>query len=542
MQIAIAQLNYIVGDLEKNSAKIITAIEESKQQGADLVIFSELAVCGYPPRDILFYSEFIDGCEAAIQRIAKACDGIAALVGAPMRNPQVPGKPLFNSAYFMADGKVQQVIKKTLLPTYDVFDEHRYFEENTVFDLVEYKGKRLAITICEDLWNLDQQNPLYRHCPMDELKKLQPDLMLNIAASPFDFKHADDRKRVLAANAKAYQLPIYYCNQVGAQTELIFDGGSLVMNAEGSLVEELPYFGESIRLVQHEEKRVCQNILPAAALIHDALVLGIRDYFHKMGFKKAILGLSGGVDSALVMVLAQRALGAENVHALLLPSAYSTEHSLSDARALANNLGCKYDEVPIQSNFDSFQQTLAPFFKDLPFGLAEENLQARTRGVLLMAFSNKFGYILLNTTNKSEAAVGYGTLYGDMCGGLAVLGDVYKTQVYEVCAWINREQEVIPENILTKAPSAELRPGQKDSDSLPDYDVLDAVLEAYVEGEQGPKNLIERGFDPALVTRVLRMVNNNEWKRFQAAPILRVTTKAFGYGRRLPVVGKIFNN
>lgn len=542
MQIAIAQLNYIVGDLETNTQKIIDAIEESKLKGAELVLFSELAVCGYPPRDILFYSEFIDGCEAAIQRIAKACDGIAALVGAPMRNPQVPGKPLFNSAYFMADGKVQQVIKKTLLPTYDVFDEHRYFEENTVFDLVEYKGKRLAITICEDLWNLDQQNPLYRHCPMDELKKLQPDLMLNIAASPFDFKHADDRKRVLAANAKAYQLPIYYCNQVGAQTELIFDGGSLVMNAEGSLVEELPYFEESIRLVQHEEKRGCQNVLPAAALIHDALVLGIRDYFHKMGFKKAILGLSGGVDSALVMVLAQRALGAENVHALLLPSAYSTEHSLSDARALANNLGCKYDEVPIQSNFDSFQQTLAPFFKDLPFGLAEENLQARTRGVLLMAFSNKFGYILLNTTNKSEAAVGYGTLYGDMCGGLAVLGDVYKTQVYEVCAWINSEQEVIPENILTKAPSAELRPGQKDSDSLPDYAVLDAVLEAYVEGEQGPKNLIERGFDPALVTRVLRMVNNNEWKRFQAAPILRVTTKAFGYGRRLPVVGKIFNN
>ncbi len=542
MQIAIAQLNYIVGDLETNTQKIIDAIEESKLKGAELVLFSELAVCGYPPRDILFYAEFIDRCEEAMQRIAEACVGIAALVGAPMRNPQVPGKPLFNSAYFMADGKVQQVIKKTLLPTYDVFDEHRYFEENTVFEIVEYKGKRLAITICEDLWNLDQQNPLYRHCPMEELKKLQPDLMLNIAASPFDFKHADDRKRVLAANAKAYQLPIYYCNQVGAQTELIFDGGSLVMNADGSLVEELPYFEESIRLVQHEKKGECQNILPASALIHDALVLGIRDYFHKMGFRKAILGLSGGVDSALVMVLAQRALGAENVHALLLPSAYSTEHSLSDARALAINLGCKYDEVPIQSNFDSFQQTLAPFFKDLPFGLAEENLQARTRGVLLMAFSNKFGYILLNTTNKSEAAVGYGTLYGDMCGGLAVLGDVYKTQVYAVCEWINIDQEVIPENILTKAPSAELRPGQKDSDSLPDYAVLDAVLEAYVEGEQGPKTLINKGFDKALVERVLRMVNNNEWKRFQAAPILRVTSKAFGYGRRLPVVGKIFNN
>lgn len=540
MRIAIAQLNYIVGDLETNSAKIIAAIEESKGKGADLVLFSELALCGYPPRDILFYDEFITACEKAITQIAASCQGIAALVGAPMRNPQTPGKPLFNSAYFMAEGGVQKVIHKTLLPTYDVFDEHRYFEENSIFEIVEYKGKRLAITICEDLWNLAQQNPLYRHCPMEELNKLSPDIMLNIAASPFDFKHAEERKRVLSANAKAYQLPIYYCNQVGAQTELIFDGGSLVMNAQGALMEELPYFEECIQVVSHAKQGTRQASYPAAALIHDALVLGIRDYFHKMGFQKAILGLSGGVDSALVMVLAERALGAENVHALLLPSAYSSEHSLSDARALAQNLGCSYDEVPIQNAFDSFQTSLNPYFKDLPFGLAEENLQARTRGVLLMAFSNKFGYILLNTTNKSEAAVGYGTLYGDMCGGLAVLGDVYKTQVYAVCDWINREQEVIPKNILTKAPSAELRPGQKDSDSLPDYAVLDAVLEAYVEGEQGPKALVESGFDPALVTRVLPMVNRNEWKRFQAAPILRVTTKAFGYGRRLPVVGRIF--
>ena len=540
MQIAIAQLNYTVGDLEGNASKIIQAIKEAKAQGAELVLFSELAICGYPPRDILFYEEFIDRCDAAIEKIVAATQGIAVLLGAPMRNPQVPGKPLFNSAYFIADKKVEKVIHKTLLPTYDVFDEHRYFEENKIFEIVTYKGKRLAITICEDLWNLDQQNPLYRHCPMEELNQLDPDMMLNIAASPFDFKHAADRKRVLSANAQTYQLPIYYCNQVGAQTELIFDGGSLVMNAAGNLLEELPYFEESIRLVQHEKIGTIQEALPEAALVHDALVVGIRDYFQKMGFKKAILGLSGGVDSALVMVLAVRALGAENVHALLLPSAYSSDHSLSDARDLANNLGCSYDEVPIQSTFDSFQSTLSPFFKDLPFGLAEENLQARTRGVLLMAFSNKFGYILLNTTNKSEAAVGYGTLYGDMCGGLAVLGDVYKTQVYAVCDWINREAEVIPKNILTKAPSAELRPGQKDSDSLPEYALLDSLLEEYIEGENGPEALVEKGFDKALVERVLRMVNNNEWKRFQAAPILRVTGKAFGYGRRMPVVGRIF--
>ncbi len=540
MQIAIAQLNYTVGDLEGNASKIIQAIKEAKAQGAELVLFSELAICGYPPRDILFYEEFIDRCEAAIEKIAAATQGIAVLLGAPMRNPQVPGKPLFNSAYFIADKKVEKVIHKTLLPTYDVFDEHRYFEENKIFEIVTYKGKRLAITICEDLWNLDQQNPLYRHCPMEELNQLDPDMMLNIAASPFDFKHAADRKRVLSANAQTYQLPIYYCNQVGAQTELIFDGGSLVMSAAGDLLEELPYFEESVRLVQHEKIGTIQEALPEAALVHDALVVGIRDYFQKMGFKKAILGLSGGVDSALVMVLAVRALGAENVHALLLPSAYSSDHSLRDARDLANNLGCSYDEVPIQSTFDSFQSTLSPFFKDLPFGLAEENLQARTRGVLLMAFSNKFGYILLNTTNKSEAAVGYGTLYGDMCGGLAVLGDVYKTQVYAVCDWINRETEVIPKNILTKAPSAELRPGQKDSDSLPEYALLDSLLEEYIEGENGPEALVEKGFDKALVERVLRMVNNNEWKRFQAAPILRVTGKAFGYGRRMPVVGRIF--
>lgn len=540
MQIAIAQLNYTVGDLEGNASKIIQAIKEAKAQGAELVLFSELAICGYPPRDILFYEEFIDRCEAAIEKIVAATQGIAVLLGAPMRNPQVPGKPLFNSAYFIADNKVEKVVHKTLLPTYDVFDEHRYFEENKIFEIVTYKGKRLAITICEDLWNLDQQNPLYRHCPMEELNQLDPDMMLNIAASPFDFKHAADRKRVLSENARTYQLPIYYCNQVGAQTELIFDGGSLVMNAAGDLLEELPYFEESIRLVQHEKIGTIQEALPEAALVHDALVVGVRDYFHKMGFKKAILGLSGGVDSALVMVLAVRALGAENVHALLLPSAYSSDHSLSDARDLANNLGCSYDEVPIQSNFDSFQSTLSPFFKDLPFGLAEENLQARTRGVLLMAFSNKFGYILLNTTNKSEAAVGYGTLYGDMCGGLAVLGDVYKTQVYAVCDWINRETEVIPKNILTKAPSAELRPGQKDSDSLPEYALLDSLLEEYIEGENGPEALLEKGFDKALVECVLRMVNNNEWKRFQAAPILRVTGKAFGYGRRMPVVGRIF--
>jgi NAD+ synthase (glutamine-hydrolysing) len=551
MKIALAQLNYHIGNFESNTNKIVAAIKNAKSQGAEIILFSELAVCGYPPRDFLEFEDFIQRCENAIDEIKLHTAGIAVLVGCPSRNPKIEGKDLFNSAYFIADGEIKKIIHKTLLPTYDVFDENRYFEPNKTFEIVEYKGKKIAVTICEDLWNLGNNNPLYTICPMDELMKFQPEMILNLSASPFDYAHAEDRKRVLKANAEAYKIPIYYCNQVGAQTEIIFDGGSLVINSMGNVVEELKYFEEEIKLVNSELSIVIKgneiseqekiDHLPFTIhtkLIHDALVLGIKDYFEKMNFKKAILGLSGGIDSALVLYLAAQALGKENVHSLLLPSEYSTSHSISDAEELCENLGTSYDIVPIKNNYETFLNTLSPYFKDLPFSVAEENLQARTRGVLLMAFSNKFGYILLNTTNKSEAAVGYGTLYGDMCGGLAVLGDVYKTQVFELCKWINREHEIIPNNIITKPPSAELRPNQKDSDSLPEYDLLDKILYQYIEMRQGPKELIEQGFDAALVNRVLKMVNSNEWKRHQSPPILRVSPKAFGVGRRMPIVGK----
>lgn len=539
MKIAMAQLNYHVGNFAANTNKIIDAIKKAEEQGAELAVFSELAISGYPPRDFLEFDDFIQQCAGAITEIAKHTYKVAVLVGCPRKNAVVEGKDLHNSAYFIYQGEVKQTIDKALLPTYDVFDEYRYFEPANKFDVVNFKGKKLAVTICEDIWNVGNDNPLYTICPMDELIKQQPDLMINLSASPFSYAQHRERLNVVRANVLRYQLPMVYVNQVGAQTELIFDGASLVMNAQGEVEQELAFFEEEFRVIEvgvPSTQTVKQTT--DIALIHDALVLGIRDYFNKLGFKKAILGLSGGVDSALVLYLAAEALGKENVLSLLLPSGYSTEHSLADAIKLSENMGTKYETVPIENNYQAFLNTLRPFFKDLPFSVAEENLQARVRGVLLMAFSNKFGYILLNTTNKSEAAVGYGTLYGDMCGGLAVLGDVYKTQVYELCGYINRNSEVIPQNILTKAPSAELRHDQKDSDSLPEYDLLDKLLYQYIEKRKGPKELLALGFEKPLIDRVLKMVNGNEWKRFQAPPILRVSPKAFGMGRRMNIEGK----
>ncbi len=540
MKVGLAQLNIHVGNFRANTDKIIAAIQTAEAQGAELVVFSELGVCGYPSRDFLEFDDYIDKCREAVEEIAQHTMTVAAVVGAPARNPRAEGKDLFNSAWFLYEGKVQKVVHKTLLPTYDIFDEYRYFEPNTVFGLVEFKGRKLAITICEDIWNVGNENPLYVASPMDELIKLKPDLMVNLSASPFSYKQYHERMNTVRSNCERYKLPMVYVNQVGAQTELIFDGGSVVVGAGGELVTQLPFFEEEVSVVEVDEvQSTAQFELPASiALIHDALVLGIRDYFAKLGFKKAILGLSGGIDSALVLCLAVEALGKDNVLSVLLPSAYSSGHSVDDSLALVKNLSSPHEIIAIEEPFQSYLKTLHPFFKDLPPNVAEENLQARVRGTLLMAMSNKFGYILLNTTNKSEAAVGYGTLYGDMCGGLAVLGDVYKTQVYELARYINRKSEVIPENIITKAPSAELRPGQKDSDSLPEYDVLDKVLYQYIEQRQGPKELVAQGFDKALVDRILRMVNMNEWKRYQAPPILRISPKAFGMGRRMPIEGK----
>lgn len=542
MQIRLSQLNYHIGNFEENVRKILGEVNSAKSAGVELIVFSELSVCGYPPRDFLEFEDFILRCEKAIADIASECVGIIAIVGAPLRNTATSGKRLFNAAFVLADGGIKQVVKKSLLPNYDIFDEYRYFEPNREFAITEIKGVRIALTICEDLWNVE--DPLYITSPMDELMNQNPQLMVNIAASPFDFTHREDRIRVLEKNCKKYSLPLLYTNHVGAQTELIFDGGSMALDASGEVIHELDYFKEDASTFEFEDDLKLIGEEPSTdsrskiERIHDAVVLGIQDYFGKLGFKKAVLGLSGGIDSAVVLYLAQKALGAENVRTLLMPSEFSSDHSVDDSVQLSNNLGTEYQIVPIQNLFKNFQKDLNPLFGDLPFNLAEENLQARIRGVLLMAVSNKFGNILLNTSNKSECAVGYSTIYGDMNGGLSVIADLYKTEVYELARWINRNSEVIPENIITKAPSAELRPDQKDSDSLPDYDILDKILIEYIENRKGPAEIVAMGHSEDLVNRILRLVNLNEYKRYQTPPILRVSKKAFGMGRRVPIVGK----
>jgi len=543
MEIRLSQLNYHIGNFEENAGKIIDAINGAKQDKVDLIVFSELAVCGYPPRDFLEFNDFINRCEKAVDLIAQSCVGITAIVGSPIRNDEKTGKELHNAALVLENGIVKQTVRKTLLPNYDIFDEYRYFEPNREFSIVEVKGQRVAVTICEDLWNIE--DPLYITSPMDELMKGNPDLMVNIAASPFDFSHREDRIRILQKNCKKYDLPLLYTNHVGAQTELVFDGGSMALDKHGNLVHELNYFEEDDSTFSFEENKLTllgtdQNIDQRSKIerIHDALVLGIRDYFEKLGFKQAVLGLSGGIDSAIVLYLASKALGAENVRSVLMPSGFSSQHSVDDSVQLSENLGTAFDTIAIESLFKEFRSELNPLFEDRPFNIAEENLQARIRGVLLMGVSNKFGNILLNTSNKSECAVGYSTIYGDMNGGLSVIADLYKTEVYELASWVNRNGEVIPENIITKAPSAELRPDQKDSDSLPDYDILDTILLEYIENRKGPAEIIAMGYEEDLVKRILRLVNLNEYKRYQTPPILRVSRKAFGMGRRVPIVGK----
>ncbi|WP_109699701.1 NAD+ synthase [Chitinophaga deserti] len=553
MNIFLAQQNYHIGNFEANTARIIEAIHAAEARGADLVVFSELCVCGYPPRDFLEFEDFIARSYAALDEIKAHTQKTAVLVGAPQRNPHREGKDLFNAAFFLFEGEIKQVVQKTLLPTYDVFDEYRYFEPGFEWNVIEYKGKKLAVTICEDIWNLGD-NPLYRICPMDRLILQKPDVMINLSASPFDYDHDESRREIIRENVKKYGLPMYYCNTVGSQTEIVFDGGSMVFNADGEIVAQLPFFEEGMEGVEldtlgKKKPDLETDILPNTVMtelvfdhnierIRQAIVLSIRDYFKKMGFKQAILGSSGGIDSAVTLALAVEALGKENVRAILLPSPYSTDHSVDDAVALSKNLDNPYDIIRINDIYEKFLQTLEPHFKGLPFNVAEENMQSRIRGNLLMGLANKFGYILLNTSNKSELSTGYGTLYGDMAGGLSVLGDLYKMQVYALARHINREKEIIPANIIDKAPSAELRPNQKDSDSLPDYAILDRILYQYIERRQGPKEIVAQGFDAALVARTLKLVNTNEYKRNQFCPIIRVSSKAFGIGRRVPIVGK----
>ncbi len=557
MKIFLAQQNYHIGNFESNTAKIISAINQAKAQQADLIVFSEMSVCGYPARDFVEFTDFIDKCYAAIDEIKQHADTIGVIVGSPARNPHIKGKDLFNAAFFLYGQKIIAEIHKTLLPTYDVFDEYRYFEPAYEWKVVPFKGKRLAVTICEDIWNLGD-NPLYRICPMDKLMEQQPDIMINLSASPFDYTHDEDRKSVIKANVLKYQLPMFYCNAVGSQTEIVFDGASLIFDKNANLCKALPMFTEAVEgvIVNDDGTMDAAIIEPAKRLpnkelnpvtleenlniaqVYDALILGIKDYFTKMGFTKAILGSSGGIDSAVVLALACDALGSENVRAILMPSPYSTEHSVNDAVALSTNLNNPYDVIKISDVYEAFLATLKPIFNDLPFSLAEENIQSRSRGNLLMAIANKFGYILLNTSNKSELATGYGTLYGDMAGGLGVLGDCYKLQVYALVKYINRDKEIIPNHIITKAPSAELRPNQKDSDSLPDYEVLDKILFQYIEKRLGPAEIKAQGFNAGVVDRTVKMVNTNEYKRNQFCPIIRISPKAFGVGRRVPIVGK----
>tara|TARA_Y100001934_G_C12384449_1_gene794613 strand:+ start:612 stop:2243 length:1632 start_codon:yes stop_codon:yes gene_type:complete len=540
MKIAAAQLNFHVGNFEFNRKKIIDYIRSAVQKKIDLLVFPELAICGYPPRDFLEFNDFVEKCIASIESIALETKDIAVVIGGPSKNNTGKGKSLFNSAYVLVNGRVKEIINKTLLPTYDVFDEYRYFEQSRVFNVIEIKGKNIGIAICEDLWNVGN-NPLYTQTPALELKELGAEIIVNISASPFSYLQDSNRKEVLKENTEKTNIPIVYCNHVGAQTELIFDGGSFFMNSDGKVVKQSPFFSEDLLISELINGQFLKGNVQSGSkiqLIHDALIMGIKDYFKKLGFNKAVIGLSGGIDSAVTFALAVRALGNNNVFGVLMPSQYSSNHSIDDAKKLSENLGAPYKIVSIEEIYSVYNEKLKPLFKDLPFGLAEENLQARARGVLLMAISNKFGYIVLNTSNKSEAAVGYGTLYGDMCGGLSVLGDVYKTEVFELARYINKDAEVIPENSILKPPSAELRPDQKDSDSLPDYDVLDKVLFEYIENRKGPKELLKMGIDETVVNRVLRMVNSNEYKRYQTPPVLRISHKAFGMGRRMPIVAK----
>jgi NAD+ synthase (glutamine-hydrolysing) len=563
MKIYLAQQNYHIGNFDANVAKIIDGIDRARASGAELVVFSELCICGYPPRDFLDFADFIRESYAALDKIKTYAPEIGVLVGAPARNPQKEGKELFNAAFLLHEGEIKAEIHKTLLPTYDVFDENRYFEPAFSWRCIDFKGKKLAVTICEDIWNLGD-NPLYRETPMEHLIKEGPDVMINLSASPYNYAADTVRRSIVEAHTAKYGIPMLYCNTIGAQTEIVFDGGSLVYDINCQLVQEMAYFREDYGLFDLDALSERKEVPKAdhkyyysatqvgrdtdtltyltdeknIQEIHDALILGIRDYFGKMGFSNATLGASGGIDSAVVQALAVEALGKDAVHVLLLPSPYSSDHSVDDAVKLSERLGNRHDIVHIEKVYNALLDTLKPLFGDLPFNVAEENLQSRTRGNLLMGLANKFGYILLNTSNKSELATGYGTLYGDMAGGLGVLGDLYKMQVYALARYINREREIIPNNILVKPPSAELRPGQKDSDSLPDYEVLDRILFQYVELSQGPQEIVTQGYDPALVTRILRLVNRNEYKRNQFCPIIRVSSKAFGVGRRLPIVAK----
>ncbi len=548
MKITLAQLNYHIGNFTGNRDLIINSIKKAKNEGSDLIIFSELCIPGYPPLDLLDRIEFIEKCNETVHEIAKECEGIVAVVGSPVVNRRSEGKKLFNAALVLSEGDILFSANKALLPTYDIFDEYRYFEPEKSFRIFEFKGLKIALTICEDLWdeqpfdNAFEKSRLYTISPMEELAKLNPDLIINISASPFAYSKIEAKENIFINKAVKYGIPVISVNQTGANTELIFDGASIVLDSKGNIFRRLPFFEEAVVTFSTEELfsgrgHQYQGRPETISLMHKALITGIRDYFKKSGFRKSVLGLSGGIDSAICLCLAAEALGKENVRALLMPSRYSSGHSVTDSVKLAGNLNVDFDILNIEKPFTAFEEILAHVFAGREADVTEENIQARIRAVLLMAVANKSGSILLNTSNKSEAAVGYGTLYGDMAGGLSIIGDVYKTDVYRLAAYINRNEEIIPENIIKKPPSAELRPDQLDSDSLPEYSILDSILYQYIELLRPPDRIETEGSRED-VSRVLRMINHNEYKRYQAPPVLRISSKAFGDGRKMPLVAK----
>jgi len=538
MKVALAQINTTVGDFAGNEAKILAAYQRAVEAQVDLVIFPELATCGYPPRDLLLKKQFLAQNIELLNRLAKATGKTGLLIGYVGKNQTVPGREATNSAALCQNGRIVASRTKMLLPTYDVFDEDRYFEPATENSPVEFNGQKIGLTICEDLWNDEDfwHERRYRRNPAAELAAAGAQIIFNVSASPWHLGKNQIRHRMLGSLAAKIKCPLLYCNLVGGNDELIFDGGSLAFNAAGELAAQGELFTDDFLLVDTERmKPIEPKQLGDEELVYKALVLGLRDYLHKCGFKSAVLGLSGGIDSALTAVLAVDALGRENVRGISLPSQFSSKGSLDDARVLAEKLGIQYDVIPIQPIFESARQQLKKVFSGCSEDTTEENIQARLRGVALMALSNKFGSLLLTTGNKSELAVGYCTLYGDMCGGLAVISDVPKTMVYRVANWINRAKEIIPTASITKPPSAELRPNQTDQDSLPPYETLDAILDAYVVQLRSASEIIAMGFDEATVRRVVRLIDFNEYKRRQAAPGLKVTSKAFGVGRRIPI-------
>ncbi len=544
MRIGLAQLNTTVGDLAGNRRKILEAYSALVAQGAEFVVFPELVICGYPPRDLLFKRRFVSDCEESLNETVAAIGDVPALIGTVQQNISGAGRPAYNAAAFCHRGRIAMSAHKCLLPTYDVFDEDRYFEPAPQPIIVEHARQRIGITICEDIWThpMISTRQLYRGIdPVKQLAAQKCDLMVNLSASPWHYDKGNVREALVADSARALGCPVVYVNAIGGNDELIFDGRSMVCGASGPLLAGLAAFSEELRVV---------DLNPSDAIIHpsfaqdecndtfEALVLGLRDYAHKSGFKRALIALSGGIDSALVAVIATRALGAENVIGVSLPSEISSQHSRDDARVLAQNLSIRFETVPIADAVAATEKSLQPLFAGRIRDVAEENIQARIRGVVMMALSNKFGSLLLTTGNKSEMAVGYCTLYGDMAGGLAVISDVFKMQVYALSRWINREREIIPRSTIEKPPSAELRPGQVDQDSLPPYEMLDAILKGYVEEGLSRRDLVAQGFDQAIVNDIVRKVDLNEYKRKQAAPGLRITPLAFGVGRRIPIVQK----